>query len=646
MRKVRPLSVFSVTLWIALALVFSGFSGLTPARAEDANALIKQFDKEHRQAQRSMFAGKNEQAVESLGQMRGLLGRAETADPNSPKLKAAKNKYKKLVKDLERRTGRDLGAGTTTVSAGSKTELAPKPQAKSMPVKKAPASPVPQARDADTLADHASDLLHQTEKDLFDGKNAGAAKNLSQAGMNIEQLRSIEPKHSRLPSLETKYRQLAKTFQSKATTPGRAAAGPAAGKTAVTKGTSAELPYKARKPFQSAEMSLNSVERDTGRILDPGYRGNKDQLIANAEKNMANAKRHLAEARQKAVEKGVASHPEFDRLATEIAASQKQLDAALGKYGQMQAAAAASADEVDKDVGGLRKAYNRYQPLFQKAMGAVPYYNDLMPLSELIGEIEAFEKNDRAALEGQLADFAATYGSTREEIDQKADAMGYSGEGRASYPYEALTEGIVNIEKTRELTADDILRRARDKQSNASSGLHDFSRVEGHERIRQWGLMAARFDPDNPRVKQFDDGLDAWIAADSAALEAKIDKASWPAQAGDSPADAAQLTRAAREFLDGHAKADTARGKAPRSIAAVVITGPWRIFKRNILGEPIQYGLPVVVGEQWAVEKDMDRIRAYHMSMLTEVYKGVQKAPPFIGAAVGDSFYVRPGKIK
>jgi hypothetical protein len=131
-----------------------------------------------------------------------------------------------------------------------------------------------------------------------------------------------------------------------------------------------------------------------------------------------------------------------------------------------------------------------------------------------------------------------------------------------------------------------------------------------------------------------------------ASLNAKIDSAQWPAQAADSPPDAVQLAKTAKDFLQRAAQTTAAEGKEPRSVVAVVVTGPWRIFKRNILGEPIQYGLPVMVGEQWESEKDTDRVRAYQMSMLTEEYKGVEMAPPFIGAAVGDSYYVRPAAIE
>ena len=73
------------------------------------------------------------------------------------------------------------------------------------------------------------------------------------------------------------------------------------------------------------------------------------------------------------------------------------------------------------------------------------HYNDLEPVKELLTQIENFEKNDLDMINVKMKAFAQKYGSTREEIDQKTDTMGYSGQGRASFPYTSLSEGIENV---------------------------------------------------------------------------------------------------------------------------------------------------------------------------------------------------------
>lgn len=129
-------------------------------------------------------------------------------------------------------------------------------------------------------------------------------------------------------------------------------------------------------------------------------------------------------------------------------------------------------------------------------------------------------------------------------------------------------------------------------------------------------------------------------------MNAKIDKAVFPRQAGDAPGDVKALSKAAMEFLQKEEDKNAAQGKAHGKILSVSVTGPWRIFKKNILGEPIQYNLPVAVAVQIEEEKPMDLVRVYLMTMLTQEMKGVQKAPPYIGATVGNSYYVRPSALK
>ena len=110
--------------------------------AQDTAILLKTVDKELRQAERDMFSGKTEKAIASLENIEKNLAIVKEKDPNNPKLKTAENKFKKLVKDLERRTGKDLGGGTLTAAETSiQTAVPPKPEAKPMPEKRVPTPP-------------------------------------------------------------------------------------------------------------------------------------------------------------------------------------------------------------------------------------------------------------------------------------------------------------------------------------------------------------------------------------------------------------------------------------------------------------------------------------------------------------------------
>jgi hypothetical protein len=575
MRKGHRFAVCCTGLLLALWAI----PGLISApHAADAKALLNQVNKELRQAQRDMFGGKTEKAVASLETIREKLLQAKEADPNSPQLKSCEGKYEKLVKDLERRTGKDLGGGSLTAAgASSGTGFAPKPEAK--PLEKKTAGP------------------------------------------------------SRKPDLPPKPEAKPLEKQAARETP-RAA------------GADAKLPYNARRPMENARRDLQRVESSMERLGNPDW--NQDQLVGNMKQSLESARTNLETGRAEAAKKGVTFHPDFDAVEAGIREAEQRIAEAGRSVEQAKQEAAAGAEEVTADVEALKAEYDRALPLLEKATGTAIYYNDLETAAALAEQIEQFEQNDLTRVQDRLQAFADKYGATEDEIDRAAEAMGYvNNYYRASYPYAELVKGIENVDRTRTVMADDLVRRAEEMKTRTAKGIHDFARLKEHARVKAWGQTAARFDPDNPRVKAFNDGVDAWAEADAKALYEKIDKATFPEQAADAPADAGKLAREAKAFLQKEEDRLAAeKGKEVSRVLAVVVTGPWRVFKKNLLGEPIQYNLPIATAVQTESEKSKNLVRVYLSTMLTQEMKGVKKAPPFLGATVGDSYYVRPSALK
>jgi hypothetical protein len=279
-------------------------------------------------------------------------------------------------------------------------------------------------------------------------------------------------------------------------------------------------------------------------------------------------------------------------------------------------------------------------------MGTVIHYNGLNTVNALLDKIEAFESGEVHKLKPAIEAFAKKYGTTGSQIDQKAEAMGYSGDVRASFPYVELVQGIDNVEKTRTVMADDLIRRAEDMKSSLSRGVSDFQRANQYARMKAWGAVAERFEMENPRVKVFNSTLDSWIEEDQRTMAAKIDNVSWPGHADDASRDADKLAEVVYLFLQKESDKLAAKDQDSRKMLSVVITGPWRVFKKNILGEPIQYGLPILGAVQHESEKARNLARVYQLTMLTQEYKGVEMAPPFIGSAVGNSYYIRPSQVR
>lgn len=79
------------------------------------------------------------------------------------------------------------------------------------------------------------------------------------------------------------------------------------------------------------------------------------------------------------------------------------------------------------------------------------------------------------------------------------------------------------------------------------------------------------------------------------------------------------------EFLQKeNEKLAVERGSEVSNVLAVSITGAWRVFGRNVLGEPIQYNLPIATAVQTESEKEQNLARAYLSTILTREMRGVE----------------------
>jgi len=556
MRSVNSGSTFLCILILLCVIFFSGI--VLPAQAEDAKAISTEINKGLRQAQRDMFGGKTDKAIAALPNIRGLLEQLKAADPNSTKLKTYESKYTKLVKDLERRTGKDLGGDTVTAAgASTETDLPDQPIVKPMP--------------------------------------EGEAAPIEEAG-------------------------------------------------GQSSGTAAKIPYAARKPLSNANRLLKSLDRNLSNLADPEYGGNKDQLVGNIETKLTSIESELEQAKALAAEKDVTSHPDFDDVEAQLADAKSQVARAKGDYSEEKATAAAASTEVTADVNALKAEYDQVSSYFDEATGYAIYYNDLVPVEKLIVRIEEFEQNKLSNLTPKMDAFSAKYGSTRDAIDSKADAMGYSGQFRASFPYTELVQGIENIERTRVAMAEDLVDKGTGRLAGIES-LHDFAVADRLNNIRAWLEMAARYDAANPKVTDALASIDGQIAEGLKTLNERIDARTWPDHASDAPDNANDLAKAALDWFKNSSDWGK-RSEDARRPLDVVVTGSWSIQKKNLLGEPIMYGLPILLTVEVPSDKELNVARVYILTMRTAEMRGVRMEPPFDHITVGDSYYIRPSKVK
>ncbi len=545
---------------LRLLIILIGICLAASVMAQDSATLLKTVDKDLRQAERDMFSGKTEKAIASLENIQKMLATIKADDPNNPKLKTAENKFIKLVKDLERRTGKSLGGGTvTSQTESSETKMAEKPVPKDKPAKEAKA--------VDKKTDKPSGV------------------------------------------------------------------------------SSDKVPYAARKPLQNANRLLGSLDGNLQKLADPSYTGNKDQLVENIEKKIVQVRESLDEAKKLAAEKGVTSHPDFDAVEAKISEAEKSIAAGKSGYEENKAAAAASAKEVDADVADLKAVYDKAEPVFSKATGYVFHYNDLKTVEDVIVQIENFEKNDLANVKSKMKTFAAKYGTTKNQIDKKADAMGYAGTYyRASYPYTELAAGIENIAKTRDVMAEDLVRRTTSELDGISKGA-DFHVLERYQKVRDWLKMAIRYQPENPKVKELQNSIDKRIEDGMKEFHAKVDARTWPGHASNAPSNSDELAKASLDWFKNSPDWGKRSSKI-RHPLAVTVTGPWSVQKKNLLGEPIMYGLPIKLAVRVDEDSELNVVRVYELTMRTMEARGVKMEPPFDHITVGNSYFIRPDKVK
>jgi len=631
LNRSEPVFIWMRILFVSLFLTGFFWASIEYLHADDIKSLLKEANSELRTAEKLMFNGKSDEAVAAVPKIKSLIEQAKSMDPGNASIKTTENKVLKLIKDLERRTGKDLGAGTLTAqNSGKEQALSPKPEVK--PFEKPATEQTAMATSGVKLPGGVAGRLTKIDTTLKKGDVEAAQRLMGQ----IERDYSDHVNHPDVISVKERLAS-ASVSQEEAAAPSPKTSVTAQEKAAGTP----KLPYEARRPMDRINTSFRSVESGIAKLNDPGYRGSKDQVVTNLRSSLSDIETRLTEVRELAARKGVTSHPDFHQAETRLADMKTSVDEAVAGYERTRAVAERLSQGVNEDIEALRMECERLRVVFDKAPGTPIYYNDLKPVEETILVIEDFEKNELPKVTPMLETFAEKYGSTGEEIERTTSELGYSGQGRASYPYEELAKGVQNVRLTRTAIAEDLAKRLEDKLQNLPR-LHDFNRLEQHDVIRQWLQMAQRFSPDHPKVKEASAVIEPKLADDTASFNQRIADRTWPKNASSAPQNADELVKAAM----GYFNKVNAQDKDPRKQLAVVITGAWSVQKTNPFGEPIMYGLPVLGAVQLDREKDKNLARVFVLTLRTAEGKGVKMAPPFASATVGDSYYIPADKVR
>lgn len=297
--------------------------------------------------------------------------------------------------------------------------------------------------------------------------------------------------------------------------------------------------------------------------------------------------------------------------------------------------------EALKDWNDLVTVYNRLNDQLQDT---IPSYKAVIigtNYDELLKLLATVEK-EVPAIRKQLAAFAEKYGTTQNEIDDKIHPLTESVKDQqpdrdAGRAYEECMNYINNIPPARKAKAEDLIREAeRVKQTIDSYDIQ--ATPENYDKLRKTLDYALKFDPENITAKDMRENVDKDQKAKIGAIEDKLKNAKWPGRYKDfaGPGDPDELAAAAMNYL--HKDEARRNQEDPDHTFVVAVKGDWFIANKNILGETIQWGLPVWAACYNSKEKKEGVCRVFSLTMVTREERNVKKSPPFTGAWTGDSY--------
>lgn len=279
--------------------------------------------------------------------------------------------------------------------------------------------------------------------------------------------------------------------------------------------------------------------------------------------------------------------------------------------------------------------------------------------AERFAIIETYQLQTQPGVESQLAAFEAQYGKTPQAVDESyapllnmepgkrlpeaLEELATKISGTYPVPERLLRETraeLAGLQTTRVQTADFFVTQAKPTLEFLEKARPD-QRRPSLLRLEKELRFAVSFDPANAEAKQLLGVVEDKLSASEELLEAWLDEQVFPTPAFEfsGPGEKAELAAACLEWFRASPDWSGAKGEHPFH---VVVSGNWVVAKRNILGQPIQWGLPIYLA-LWKDDKP-DLARVFSLTMVTQVAVGVAKSPPWKTCFVGSSYPMRRAK--
>jgi hypothetical protein len=280
--------------------------------------------------------------------------------------------------------------------------------------------------------------------------------------------------------------------------------------------------------------------------------------------------------------------------------------------------------------------YKKFDEVFNHN-GQVKFY-DKASMDALLPKLELLRKVDVPEARQRLDEFGAKYGRDTDTIDRKLfeltpdnprksrlDPENQRPDGSAGGDYRDLERMLKLIAEGPVTQAADILKQVQLELNNTAQK-SDSMLARAADQLD----AAHRLDPNNAAVNDQLAAIQKQRAGIKAAAADQLKTAKFPPNASSfaGPGSVGTLTAAAlRYFNEVYPK--------EKAIAASV-AGNWVSCKKNVLGQTIQWGLPVYIASIQNNSKEVCRV--FKMTVLAAEGNNPPKAPPFVDHWTGDSY--------
>ncbi len=274
--------------------------------------------------------------------------------------------------------------------------------------------------------------------------------------------------------------------------------------------------------------------------------------------------------------------------------------------------------------------------------------------AEALTAIESYQQNEQASVESQLVAFEKKYGGSVNAVRQRYEAIfpfatsGYRLPEELKEEYERVASGQVTperllretraelkgLEDTRINTAESLVGQVRQSLGVLDSFTPE-QQVKSLVEMSEDLDFALRFNKDNAEARAMVEQVEAKIKASESAMQQVYAARRFPETLASfsGPGTTDELAAAALQWFENHS--EWGKASPPERPILVTVTGDWIVARVNILGEPVQWGLPIHLAI--VRDADPDMAVAFSLTLVTEQAHGVAKAPPFKAVWVGSS---------